>query len=148
MTKKVKKKKQNKKKKKDFFCEKITFLAFFGTFWSKLFFFELVTKFFDQKSGVSFGHFLKKSAFLVKFRYQNAFSNSFSFLKMYTFIYITVIMRKLQGAIFFTISRLTLLLNENALAESADKFGNGLSYSSLQNKELKNICIVLYRIRN
>ena len=38
----------------------------------------------------------------LKLDIKNRFSDSFS-QEMYTFIYITVIIRKLQGAIFFTI---------------------------------------------
>ena len=48
---------------------------------------------FDEKHG--FCHFLKKSSFLVKFDIKNGFSDSISIPEMYTFLYISVIIRKL-----------------------------------------------------
>ena len=84
------------------------FSSHFSSFKSRLLFLAC-QKFFYQKS--DFCRFLKKKIIIFgKIWYQKQILWLISIQEMYTYIYIRVIIRKLQLAIFFTISGFTLPL--------------------------------------
>ena len=82
---------------------------------------------FDQKSG--FCHFLKKIIIFSKIWYQKWILWLISISEMYTYIYITVIVSKLQHSICFKYFGFTPLLNEyNAYTSKFPKLFS-ISYS-------------------
>ena len=82
---------------------------------TQIFFFLACHKNFDQKCFLPFS---QKISIFGQIWYQKQILWLISIPKMYTFIYITVIIRKLQRAIFFTISGITLPLKQEQFCSS------------------------------